>query len=91
LGGAVVARSRCIEPSHGFCLAGGSELATGCDVVYMAEDGNDQQVGELMAEAGADLFGHRFRVDVEVYRHGDSTTPRGKEHLLQMLTDPTPF
>ncbi|MGI9430593.1 MAG: enoyl-CoA hydratase-related protein [Myxococcota bacterium] len=23
---------------HGFCLAGGSELATGCDLVYMAED-----------------------------------------------------
>ncbi len=23
---------------HGYCLAGGSELATGCDLVYMAED-----------------------------------------------------
>jgi enoyl-CoA hydratase len=23
---------------HGFCLAGASELATGCDLVYMAED-----------------------------------------------------
>ncbi|MAG31334.1 MAG: enoyl-CoA hydratase [Deltaproteobacteria bacterium] len=27
-----------IAQVHGFCLAGGSELATGCDVVYMAED-----------------------------------------------------
>ncbi len=27
-----------IAQVHGFCLAGGRELATGCDVVYMAED-----------------------------------------------------
>ena len=27
-----------IAQVHGFCLAGGSELATGCDLVYMAED-----------------------------------------------------
>jgi enoyl-CoA hydratase len=27
-----------IAQIHGFCLAGGSELATGCDLVYMAED-----------------------------------------------------
>ncbi|MCP5058131.1 MAG: enoyl-CoA hydratase [bacterium] len=27
-----------IAEVHGYCLAGGSELATGCDVVYMAED-----------------------------------------------------
>ena len=27
-----------IAQVHGYCLAGGSELATGCDVVYMAED-----------------------------------------------------
>jgi enoyl-CoA hydratase len=27
-----------IAQVHGHCLAGGSELATGCDVVYMAED-----------------------------------------------------
>ncbi len=27
-----------IAQVHGFCLAGGSELATGCDVIYMAED-----------------------------------------------------
>jgi enoyl-CoA hydratase len=28
-----------IAQVHGYCLAGGSELATGCDLVYMAEDG----------------------------------------------------
>ena len=27
-----------IAQVHGFCLAGGSELATGCDLVYIAED-----------------------------------------------------
>jgi enoyl-CoA hydratase len=27
-----------IAQVHGYCLAGGSELATGCDVVYVAED-----------------------------------------------------
>jgi len=27
-----------IAQVHGFCLAGGSELATGCDLVYMADD-----------------------------------------------------
>src|SRR5215471_15631404 len=27
-----------IAQVHGYCLAGGSELATGCDLVYMAEE-----------------------------------------------------
>ena len=27
-----------IAQVHGYCLAGGSELATGCDLVYLAED-----------------------------------------------------
>ena len=27
-----------IAQVHGYCLAGGSELATGCDLVYVAED-----------------------------------------------------
>jgi enoyl-CoA hydratase len=27
-----------IAQVHGYCLAGGSELATGCDLVYIAED-----------------------------------------------------
>jgi enoyl-CoA hydratase len=27
-----------IAQVHGFCLAGGSELATGCDLIYVAED-----------------------------------------------------
>ena len=27
-----------IAEVHGYCLAGGSELATGCDLVYVAED-----------------------------------------------------
>ena len=27
-----------IAQVHGYCLAGGSELATGCDLVYMADD-----------------------------------------------------
>jgi enoyl-CoA hydratase len=31
-------RKPVIAQVHGHCLAGGSELATGCDVVYMAED-----------------------------------------------------
>jgi len=31
-------RKPVIAQVHGYCLAGGSELATGCDVVYMAED-----------------------------------------------------
>jgi DNA polymerase I-like protein with 3'-5' exonuclease and polymerase domains len=73
--------------------AGLTIVATNHDsiVCYMPEDDDHSSVAELMAEAGEDLFGHRFRVDVEVYKHGDTTTPKGKEHLLQMLTDPTPF
>jgi enoyl-CoA hydratase len=31
-------RKPVIAQVHGHCLAGGSELATGCDVIYMAED-----------------------------------------------------
>lgn len=31
-------RKPVIAQVHGFCLAGGSELATGCDLIYMAED-----------------------------------------------------
>ncbi|HEU5308742.1 MAG TPA: enoyl-CoA hydratase/isomerase family protein, partial [Acidimicrobiia bacterium] len=27
-----------IAQVHGYCLAGGSEMATGCDLVYVAED-----------------------------------------------------
>ena len=27
-----------IAQVHGYCLAGGSELATGCDLIYMAEE-----------------------------------------------------
>ena len=27
-----------IAQVHGYCLAGGSELATGCDLIYVAED-----------------------------------------------------
>ena len=27
-----------IAQVHGYCLAGGSELATGCDLVYVAHD-----------------------------------------------------
>ncbi|HWN04199.1 MAG TPA: enoyl-CoA hydratase/isomerase family protein, partial [Candidatus Dormibacteraeota bacterium] len=27
-----------IAQVHGYCLAGGSELATGCDLVYVADD-----------------------------------------------------
>src|SRR4029078_471208 len=29
-----------IAQVHGYCLAGGSELATGCDLVYVAHDGH---------------------------------------------------
>ena len=34
-----------IAQVHGYCLAGGSELATCCDLVYIAEDA---QMGYLL-------------------------------------------
>jgi hypothetical protein len=48
--------------------------------------GDADLVARLIEAAGV-----AGRFDVEVYKHGDRTTPKGKEHLLQMLTDPTPF
>jgi DNA polymerase I-like protein with 3'-5' exonuclease and polymerase domains len=69
--------------------AGMTICATNHDsiVCYMPEDQDHAPIGELMAEAGQELFGHRFRVDVEVFGHGDSTTPKGHEELFRMLTD----
>ena len=45
-----------IAQVHGFCLAGGSELATGCDLVYVAEDA---QIGYPAVRFGvADMHFH---------------------------------
>jgi DNA polymerase I-like protein with 3'-5' exonuclease and polymerase domains len=73
--------------------AGLTIVATNHDsiVCYMPENEDHTVVGDLMAEAGEELFGHRFRVDVEVYRHGDSTTPKGHEDLFRLLTEDEPF
>jgi enoyl-CoA hydratase len=56
-----------IAQVHGYCLAGGSELATGCDLVYVAEDAQmgypavrfDEQVLAIaarVAKIGPDLL-----------------------------------
>jgi hypothetical protein len=73
--------------------AGLTVVATNHDsvVCYMPEDEDHTVVGDLMAEAGEDLFGCRFRVDVEVYRHSDSTIPKGREDLFRLMTEDEPF
>jgi DNA polymerase I-like protein with 3'-5' exonuclease and polymerase domains len=73
--------------------AGLTLVATNHDsiVCYMPEDEDHTVVGDLMAEAGEELFGHRFRVDVEVYRHTDSTIPKGREDLFRLMTEDEPF
>jgi hypothetical protein len=73
--------------------AGFRVVATNHDsiVCYMPEDQGHAEVAEIMAEAGRELFGHRFRVDIEVFEHGDSTVPKGQEDLFQLLTDNNPF
>ena len=65
-----------IAQVHGFCLAGGSELATGCDLVYMAEDA---QMGYPAVRFGVpDMHFHPWflgmRKAMEMFMTGDSIT-----------------
>ena len=68
-----------IAQVHGYCLAGGSELATGCDLVYIAEDA---QMGYPAVRFGVpDMHFHAWflgmRRAMEMMLTGDSIT--GKE------------
>jgi enoyl-CoA hydratase len=63
-----------IAQVHGYCLAGASELATGCDLVYMAEDA---QMGYPAVRFGvADMHFHPWflgmRKAMEMMLTGDS-------------------
>ena len=63
-----------IAQVHGYCLAGGSELATGCDLVYMAEDA---QMGYPAVRFGVpDMHFHSWlvgmRKGMEMMLTGDS-------------------
>jgi enoyl-CoA hydratase len=68
-----------IAQVHGFCLAGGSELATGCDLVYCAEDA---KIGYPAVRFGVpDMHFHAWlvgmRMGMEMMLTGDSIS--GKE------------
>lgn len=63
-----------IAQVHGYCLAGGSELATGCDLVYVAEDA---QMGYPAVRFGVpDMHFHAWflgmRAAMEMMLTGDS-------------------
>jgi enoyl-CoA hydratase len=63
-----------IAQVHGYCLAGGSELATGCDLVYVAEDA---QIGYPAVRFGVpDMHFHAWtvgmRTAMEMMLTGDS-------------------
>lgn len=63
-----------IAQVHGYCLAGGSELATGCDLVYVAEDA---KIGYPAVRFGVpDMHFHPWlvgmRVAMEMMLTGDS-------------------
>ena len=63
-----------IAQVHGYCLAGGSELATGCDLVYVAEDA---QIGYPAVRFGTpDMQYHAWmfgmRAGMEAMLTGDS-------------------
>ncbi len=65
-----------IAQVHGYCLAGGSELATGCDLVYVAEDA---QMGYPATRFGTpDMHFHAWflgmRTAMEMMLTGDSIT-----------------
>ncbi|MEQ8841120.1 MAG: enoyl-CoA hydratase-related protein [Acidimicrobiales bacterium] len=65
-----------IAQVHGYCLAGGSELATCCDLVYMAEDA---QMGYPATRFGVpDMHFHAWfmgmRKAMEMMMTGDSVT-----------------
>jgi enoyl-CoA hydratase len=63
-----------IAQVHGYCLAGGSELATGCDLIYVAEDA---QIGYPAVRFGVpDMHFHPWtmgmRKAMETMLTGDS-------------------
>jgi enoyl-CoA hydratase len=63
-----------IAQVHGYCLAGGSELATGCDLIYIAEDA---QMGYPAVRFGVpDMHFHPWflgmRKAMEMFMTGDS-------------------
>jgi len=63
-----------IAQVHGYCLAGGSELATGCDLVYVAEDA---QIGYPAVRFGVpDMHFHAWlcgmRAAMEMMLTGDA-------------------
>jgi enoyl-CoA hydratase len=65
-----------IAQVHGYCLAGGSELATGCDLVYVAEDA---RMGYPAVRFGVpDMHFHAWlvgmRTAMEMMVTGDSLT-----------------
>jgi len=65
-----------IAQVHGYCLAGGSELATGCDLVYCAEDA---KIGYPAVRFGVpDMHFHAWmvgmRMAMEMMVTGDSIT-----------------
>ena len=65
-----------IAQVHGYCLAGGSELATGCDLIYIAEDA---QMGYPAVRFGVpDMHFHPWflgmRKAMEMMLTGDSIT-----------------
>jgi enoyl-CoA hydratase len=65
-----------IAQVHGYCLAGGSELATGCDLIYVAEDA---QMGYPAVRFGVpDMHFHSWflgmRRAMEMMITGDSIT-----------------
>jgi enoyl-CoA hydratase len=86
-----------IAQVHGYCLAGGSELATGCDLVYVAEDA---QIGYPAVRFGVpDMHFHAWlsgmRSAMETMLTGDPMTgieaaERGwanRAHPLEQLED----
>lgn len=65
-----------IAQVHGYCLAGGSELATGCDLVYVAEDA---QIGYPAVRFGVpDMHFHAWlmgmRAAMEMMLTGDAVS-----------------
>src|SRR5206468_3899199 len=65
-----------IAQVHSYCLAGGSELATGCDLVYVAEDA---QIGYPAVRFGVpDMQTHPWlvgmRAAMEMMLTGDSVS-----------------
>ena len=77
-----------IAQVHGYCLAGGSELATGCDLVYVAEDA---KIGYPAVRFGVpDMHFHAWflgmRTAMEMMLTGDSIS--GVEAVRARLGQP---